>query len=770
MVPQQKIITYFLTFGVGGMILLLALFGVLIYWWRKTLHQSSLQTPPRTFDSSDALHGFMLLGIFYFFMSAGFEFDGWWHTAIGRDTLWIPPHIIVIISMLLFTTTSWVMLKKRLISNQKCIFFLTSSFLFQGAFYFSFLFDDAAHRLFGKENISTPLVTFAPPHLFLSITLFTVAFLIYQSIHTLHIPPEKESQRQWTKILVLGSVIALIFFQYQAFLPLGIYRMFGFWGQLPLMILVGAALSRIFYDTHSHALTGFFLAFVIITLEAIRMSGGGISPDIQFPFVAFRIPSSFFYFSFLIAGLALDGFRIVFRDSRVSEKTLIIAGALFGFTQASLYYLLAKWWVDIKHIEALSWLDVGAVILFGTLGTMIGFLLPYWIKNFFRQFETTSTYQFKKKLVRIALPTILFLGSGFIGVIFIFFSPFTQWQNNEIPMTCTGTRDQLPCYISTARSIARQKDISSALHYMRTVVIPATSYNQTHIIMHTLGRESYLKTHDIAKALFYLPDNALTTDYYLYDGYSHGLFQEFFYQNRDTGSTGKLMQKACPHDILSRSVISNSSLNPQEDLQRTAQNCYHAVGHALMYSSGNRIPEALTKCGETKTKQENYWCLYGVFMENSYLYSSLYDDHAQRPFVSGNSMAKLCLEIKNAYQQSVCTKFVGRSFLAKNKGDFKGAFQECHTLQNEYQPQCIAQVARLFIPPLLAFNPQQMIAACDAAGEDYKGMCLSAVAQRVDVEHKSYHAPLQKNDFCKLVEKRFQQECVSPIMNYSLYF
>lgn len=770
MISQQQIITYFLTFGIGGIIILLTLFGVLIYGWKKNQQKSFLQTSSSPFDSSDALGGFMLLGIFYFFIGAGFEFDGWWHTAIGRDTFWIPPHILLIVSMLLFTATSFVMVKKRLIANRKCLFFFTSSFLFQGAFYFSLLFDDAAHRLFGKENISTPLVTFAPPHLFLSIALFTIAFLIYQSIHILPIPPEKEPERQFAKILILGSVIALILFQYQAFLPLGIYRMFGFWGQLPLMILVGAALSRIFYDTYSHALTGFFLAFIIITLEAIRMSGGGVSPDIQFPFVAFRIPSSFFYFSLLAAGLVLDGFRMVSRHSRVSEKTLTIAGVVFGFTQGSLYYVLAKWWVDLKHIEVISWLDVSAVILFGTIGSMIGFLLPYWIKGFFRRIENMLTHQPKKNLVRITLTIVLLSGSSFIGAIIIFFSPYRQWQSNEIPSTCTETHDKLPCYISTARDIARQKDIFSALRYMRGVVIPATSYNQTHIVMHTLGRESYLKTHDIAKALSYLPDKALSTDYYLYDGYSHGLFQEFFYQNRDTSSTDELMQKACPHDIPLPPAMLNSSPNSQEEIERTAKNCYHAVGHALMYSNGNRIPEALTKCGEIKTKQENYWCLYGVFMENSYLYSPVYDDHADRPFVSGNSMATLCLETKNAYQRSVCTKFVGRSFLARNSGDFKGAFQECKSLQKEYQPQCIAQVARLFIPPLLAFDPQQMIAACKSAGKDYTGLCLSAVAQRIDVEHKAYHAPLQKDDFCKLVEKPFQEECISSKINYSLYF
>jgi len=364
---QTAIRIYFLTYGslLGALFLFLAAWW--FQWWRKE------KTVFYRIDEPNLVSFASLLGFFYFLVALGSEFDGWWHAAVGRDDFWILPHLVIIVSLSCLTLATFFLLKKRELKNTRSLFFLTSCFLFEMGLYIGIALDDTAHNLFGQENISTPLVSLAPPHIFIGLCFLSIGFSL---IGLVRAACRREPERSFLHALIGGSMVSFAMYQYQPFWPLGIYRISGAFGQFLIMVIIGIILSLLWRKETRFLFAGFALSMVVVVLEAIRMSGGGVDPNVPYPFVPFRIPSLFFYSSFLAAGIAIDMFRVW--KSQVSEKQLALAGCIYGFTQAAFYYIPAKWWLDHKDIGFLLWPDVYFTIGFGLLGSTLGFLIPWW--------------------------------------------------------------------------------------------------------------------------------------------------------------------------------------------------------------------------------------------------------------------------------------------------------------------------------------------------------------------------------------------------------
>ena len=51
----------------------------------------------------------VIIGVVGLFLATGaLYFDGWWHILIGRDTFWIPPHL-VLYTAISFTTLGFLL-------------------------------------------------------------------------------------------------------------------------------------------------------------------------------------------------------------------------------------------------------------------------------------------------------------------------------------------------------------------------------------------------------------------------------------------------------------------------------------------------------------------------------------------------------------------------------------------------------------------------------------------------------------------------------------
>lgn len=88
--------------------------------------------------------------------------DAWWHVAIGRDSFWVLPHVIMYGSVAFAALLSFYTWLHTRDVQWKHIFFALMIFPIAG------VFDNYWHLVFGSENLANPkMMPWSPPHLLL---------------------------------------------------------------------------------------------------------------------------------------------------------------------------------------------------------------------------------------------------------------------------------------------------------------------------------------------------------------------------------------------------------------------------------------------------------------------------------------------------------------------------------------------------------------------------------------------------------------------------
>ena len=103
---------------------------------------------------------------------AAINLDGFWHVSIGRDSLFIPPHLILY-SGLVFL---FVFLYKTKGSVPKITWLLAALVVIAGPF------DDWWHTNFGVEAINNILIVWSPPHLMVELSLIGLFVIVLQKL------------------------------------------------------------------------------------------------------------------------------------------------------------------------------------------------------------------------------------------------------------------------------------------------------------------------------------------------------------------------------------------------------------------------------------------------------------------------------------------------------------------------------------------------------------------------------------------------------------
>lgn len=112
-----------------------------------------------------------------------------------------------------------------------------------------------------------------------------------------------------------------------------------------------------------------------------------------------------------------------------------------------------------------------------------------------------------------------------------------------------------------------------------------------HALAHVIGHEAYEKYHDFGKAMQY-------QDEICNSGYLHGIIESHFEKSKDVFAT---MQTVC---------------NNYPAGKYTSWQCYHGVGHGVMYFTENDLKKSLALCDIYKDAVASESCTNGVFMEN----------------------------------------------------------------------------------------------------------------------------------------------------------
>jgi hypothetical protein len=231
-IPQQALSDIAEAVGIeqaqqAGWIMFLAVLMIVALWYgiaRAPLPKRGM-TLPKQIELARWIGCVMVMAV------ASVAWDTWWHRAVGRDTVWIPPHLALYCAALFCILASlygWYFTRDR-----RWKFVALAVLLIPiGA-----PFDQLWHTFFGAEDLTRPMAfIWAPPHLmieFASVSTFLclLPILYHDTVKDL---------RNLMGMIIFGTLTGTALF---IMLPLhpteGFGQAIGFFGALPIsMVLV----------------------------------------------------------------------------------------------------------------------------------------------------------------------------------------------------------------------------------------------------------------------------------------------------------------------------------------------------------------------------------------------------------------------------------------------------------------------------------------------------------------------------------------------------
>jgi len=145
--------------------------------------------------------------------------DAWWHGALGRETFWSPPHLLLYSSVILAVLLGlygYYQSKERRWRNLALFLLLIP---------LSAPFDELWHRIFGVEDLSSPLIIWSPPHLAIVFSLIASMVFLLPILRR----DTKEMQILFGS-MIFASIHNLILFVLTPLEPEGAWHLLGFAG------------------------------------------------------------------------------------------------------------------------------------------------------------------------------------------------------------------------------------------------------------------------------------------------------------------------------------------------------------------------------------------------------------------------------------------------------------------------------------------------------------------------------------------------------------
>lgn len=242
--------------------------------------------------------------------------DVWWHGALGRETFWSPPHLLLYLSVIVAIVSGfygWWMTREKRWKWLAIVLFLVPA---------SAPFDELWHRIFGVEQINSPLIVWSPPHVILTLAL--VSSFLYLFVHLQR--DEDIIAKHLLQSVALASALSLLLFLASPLEPIGPYHLIGFAGAA-----VGSGIIALFFLLAQQWMGGFgsavSIAGIFMLLAAMNF-GEKMAPGLAIQPHA-HAPGWLMIFSCLVPALIIDLLR---------EQSLVVRGFLVGILHSVILY------------------------------------------------------------------------------------------------------------------------------------------------------------------------------------------------------------------------------------------------------------------------------------------------------------------------------------------------------------------------------------------------------------------------------------------------
>lgn len=275
--------------------------------------------------------------------------DVWWHGALGRETFWSPPHLLLYTSVIVAIATGftgWWKTRERSWKWLAIVLFLVPA---------SAPFDELWHRIFGVEPVNSPLIIWSPPHVLLALAL--AGSFLYLFVHLQR--DDDIIAKHLLQSVALASALSLLLFLASPLEPIGPYHLIGFAGAA-----VGSGIIALFFLLAQQWMGRFGSAISvagIFMLLAAMNFGEKMAPNLPIQ-PHDHPPGWLMIFSCLVPAAVIDLLR---------GQSIILRGFLVGTLHSVILYGFASQFFEpqFQYGTAETW---SAIIASAVVGTAVG--------------------------------------------------------------------------------------------------------------------------------------------------------------------------------------------------------------------------------------------------------------------------------------------------------------------------------------------------------------------------------------------------------------
>ncbi len=284
--------------------------------------------------------------------------DVWWHGALGRESFWSPPHLLLYTSVIVAIGTGfygWWKTRERSWKWLAIVLFLIPA---------SAPFDELWHRIFGLEPVNSPLIFWSPPHVILALALAGSFLFLFRHLRK----DEDPIAQHLLQSIALASALSLFLFLTSPLEPIGPYHLIGFYGAA-----IGSGIIAVFFLLAQQWMNRFgstFSVAVIFMLISAMNFSEQLAPNVNIQ-PHDHPPGWLMIFSCLVPAALIDLLR---------QKSLWLRGGIVGLLHGGLLYGFSSQFFEpqFQYSSQDMWIAVSTSVL---IGMLVGWLLSLFIPS-----------------------------------------------------------------------------------------------------------------------------------------------------------------------------------------------------------------------------------------------------------------------------------------------------------------------------------------------------------------------------------------------------
>jgi hypothetical protein len=255
-----------------------------------------------------------------------------------------------------------------------------------------------------------------------------------------------------------------------------------------------------------------------------------------------------------------------------------------------------------------------------------------------------------------------------------------------------------------------------------------------HDLAHEIGHESFVKYSDFAKAVEF-------RDEFCNSGYLHGVIESHFKSSADIYLT---MKSTCAEYPVGKFL---------------SWECYHGIGHGLMYYSNNNLPESIRLCSTYDDEFVRNSCINGVFMENFNADQQLH--YSQ--YVDSKDIFSTCRNLENGNKHN-CYTYAPVYYMRSNADNYMSIFDFCKNAENGYATTCRIGAGSQLMKNMID-EPMKVEELCEQS--DYLNNCISGMMY----QYVAYYGNLESaREICGKFRPKNQGICLTAVNELGYLF